>query len=44
VPLAIAEGHESAREIATGIFDGRALEAEFARNEMSASAEPLGAA
>jgi hypothetical protein len=44
VPLAVGEGRESAREIATGIFDGRALEAEFGRSEMSASAEPLGAA
>lgn len=35
VPVAADEGVEAAREIATGIFDARTLEAEFARSERS---------
>jgi hypothetical protein len=35
VPIAEAEGEDAARSIATGIFDARTLEAEFARSELS---------
>lgn len=39
VPVAEAEGPDAATEIALGIFDGRALEAEFARSELNKSRE-----
>jgi hypothetical protein len=38
-PVAEAEGPEAAREIATGIFDARSLEAEFARSERALAGE-----
>lgn len=41
LPVALAEGHESALDIALGIFDGRTLEADFARSEMSLAAAAL---
>lgn len=43
MPIAAEEGAAAAREIAIGIFDGRALEGDFARSERSAAFASEGA-
>jgi len=40
VPVAEAEGEDAARAIATGIFDARTLEAEFASSELAQTLDP----